>query len=559
MSLIDRVRALFFPAPAVAMLPAPEPTAHPIALDFSAGPVVGGWPSWGKTAGYLDANPEVSPQELYGLTPRQLGVLFRMRYAHPVIGAAMDYARREMETLTYELEPADDSALAEAAAIAVAEAFTRMPGWSLPRWIAWTVDMMRTYGFCAYELASDDGESIYPAYIAPHLLDSWLLDASYVHLTGARVFSAGVLTNVPISRIAWYGTPAAPGNFYGVAELRKLLALFAAYEQDLQMYLDQQRLARGILYLEQTTEIAPSQTSISAAVDWLLSYFRREERPFVAPYGLKPAVVTVQNPTISEFGAMLERYNVQFREALMSSLGSLGIGGDGARALGEEFRIVDKQRFRAAVESYLRIINGETSEYSGMLRILTLNAGYPAHVTPRVVTRDNTGADAAANRADLVALVGAGLLSRADLSADSIDRLIRSLGLEPASAEAPNDGDGDGDPTDGRPVADPSAAVQTRARRMPSVAQSRILDALTRTQAAGVTIDPVWGERFRAWAMGALPTDDDVRGAMAWLRGDGAAQALAARAGSPEWYAAQLWGGRVGAEYWQAEAKRRGV
>lgn len=558
MNILDRARAILFrPRTPQAALPAPTEVVAEQGhrLEFSAGPVVASWPAYGKLAGYLDPNREVMPQDLYGMGNRQLGQLFRMRHAHPVIGAAMDFARREMESLTYELEPADDSALSKAAAVAVAEAFERMPGWSLPRWVAHTVDAIRTYGYCLYETRSNGGD-LWPFYVAPHLLDSWWLKDSYTEIDYASIYSGGALAKLYMDRASWYGLSAAPGNYYGIAELRKLLALFAAYEQDLQMYLDQQRLARGILYLEQTTEIAPSQTSVNAAVEWLLAYHRGEDRPFVAPYGLKPAVVTVQNPTIAEFGNMLEKYNVQFREALMSSLGSLGISGDGARALGEEFRIVDAQRFRSAVESYLAVVNGQTSRYSDFLVKLTLDMGYPAECTPRIVTRDNTGTDAAANRADLVAMVGAGILSRTDLSADSLDRLIRSLGLEPASAAEPDDGDGDGNEDAGIAVGEP--LIQTRANRIPSDVRTRIMDGLIRVT-PDVHISPDFLARVRAWAMGEVPTDDDVRAAMQWLSGPDAASSLAARAGTPEWLLAQLWGGRAGAAYWAREARRRGV
>lgn len=518
-----------------------------------------GYAIMGPQAGFLDPNPELSPQDLYGLTPKNVGTFFAMRYTHAVICAAMNFRQRAMMSLSYGLEPARDTPQAAAAAIAVADAFERMPGWSLASWVSRTVDSVATYGFCLYELRSDDGVSIYPFPVAPNLIQQWIPDVTYTRLAGVLFFSGSQQVTAPASRFAWYGNAVQPGNFWGMSELRSLLSLYATSEQDIRLYLQQQLMARGFVYAKQTDDAAPvGEATIAQLLEWLSAIPKGSAAPIILPPGVELATITIQNPTIGAFGETQMRNNAQFREALMSSLGSLGISGDGARALGEEFRVADQQRFRAAVETYLAMLNGDTGPESSLLRALTENAGYPPECTPRVVTLDNTGMDAVANVSTLVQLAGSGFVTPPDLSADSKDRLIRGVGLEPASVDRPDDGDGDSDPDSAAEVETP-LAVQTRARLMPREVQGRIFDTLLRAPTAGVTISPEWESRVRSWAQGRIPTDDDVRAAMAWLRSQEATESLAARAGSPEWYQAQFWGGRAGAAYWIAEAKRRGI
>ena len=110
------------------------------------------------------------------------------------------------------------------------------------------------------------------------------------------------------------------------------------------------------------------------------------------------------------------------------------------------------------------------------------------------------------------------------------------------------------------PAIDPAAMIQTRARRVPSNVQARILDGLMRHEATiGVDVDERIVSAARRWAMGAIPTDEDVAMIVTLLSAPAGMAALAARAGQPEWLLAQLVGGRAGAEYWRGEYIRRGI
>jgi hypothetical protein len=443
------------------------------------------------------------------------------------------------------------------------------------------------------------------------------------------VQSGAGLQTLGVDALAWYGRQAWPGHYYGLSDLRKLLAIFSAYEQDLRTYLDQQRLARGILHTRET-EAGTNAVSVDEVVDWLIAYHNGEDRPIHLPYGIELHVTNVTNPAVAHFRDMLGYYDTLMRETLMSALGSLGINGEGARSLGESFRVVDAQRLRAALDAFLRMINGETSPYSSLLRALTINAGYSADLCPRVVCAGQVGVDMTQQRADLVALVGAGILTRADIGEEGVTHLVSGLGFvpQPAVEDAPtqsaeplavgslqaaldilgrlastdpaipriapdaarrllraagvsgNDADAMVDatvglqpPAGGAPSAigtplatataaplDPATMIQTRAKRLPRGAQARMLDGLMRHEAtADVTIAEHVVDAARRWAMGGIPTDDDVRAAVAWLSTADGLAALAARPGQPEWLLSQLYGGREGAAYWRGEWARRGL
>jgi hypothetical protein len=612
-------------------LPAPETPTTPVARAAIERGRLSGYPAFGRYAGFLDPNIEITPQDLFGLSPRNLGILYRMRHAHPVIASGMDFAARAVEAVDYGLEPADGSIRARAARDAVERAFRTMRGYTLPSWIAATFDDVRTYGASWQELRSDDGRTLYPHRIAPHLIQMVNYAPDFIELGSVTVQSGAGLQTLGVDALAWYGRQAWPGHYYGLSDLRKLLAIFSAYEQDLRTYLDQQRLARGILHTRET-EAGTNAVSVDEVVDWLIAYHNGEDRPIHLPHGIELGVTNVTNPAVAHFQSMLGYYDTLMRETLMSALGSLGINGEGARSLGESFRVVDAQRLRAALDAFLRMINGETSPYSSLLRALTINAGYPAELTPRVVCAGQVGIDMAQQRADLVALSGAGLVTRADIGDEGVSLLVSGLGFTPQppaeetptqSAEplavgslqaaieilgrltstdpamprivpdaarrllraagvsaddaeamvqatvAPEQSAAPGAP--GAPTAtplaaatapapDPASLIQTRARRITASMQARVLDGLMRHEATpDVTIAEHVVSSARRWAMGQIPSDDDVRAAVAYLATPAGLAALAARPGQPEWLLSQLYGGREGASYWRGEWARRGL
>lgn len=520
-----------------------------------------GYPQAGRFAGFLEPNVEISPNDLFGLSPRQLGILYRMRWAHPVISAGMDFAQNAVESIEYGLEPANKSLAAYAARNAVEREILQTPGFSLSRFVGTVWDNAGTYGFAALETTTPDGAHIVPRLIPPHLINMWLLEPDYIGLQGASVISGGTVRTLPASQFSWYGRQAFPGHWYGVSRLRKLLSLFAAYEQDLRTYLDQQRLARGILYSAEKEGLA-NQLSVDRMIDYLSRYHQGEDFPIIVPAGMTLEVASVVNPSLSHFKDMLGYYDTAFREALMSSLGSLGINGEGARSLGESFRVVDAQRLKAALDAFLRELNGETCERSNFMQLLTINAGYSPDLTPRIVCAGQIGVDMTQQRTDLVQLTNAGLVTREDLGQENIDRLIEGLGLSvqdrapvapttiPSGTVSRSDGD----------VRETSPLVQTRARRMPNDVANRILDGLLRHEATpDVTIDPELIVRARAWVRGVVPSDEDVIAAMQWLASPEGRAGITARAGEPEWLLAQIHGGRAGAGYWQGEYTRRGL
>ena len=596
--------------------------AGAVARLLAATRKLAGYPAAGRYAGFYEPNVEVSPQDLYGLSPRQLGILFRMRWAHPVIASGMDFAARAIESVEYGLEPADASWRAIAARNAVERAIAQTQGLSLPTFVAETWDQTRTYGFAALEVIDAGDGHIRPRVIAPHVIQSWQLGSDYIELEGVSVLSGNGIRTIGADRFAWYGRQVAPGNYYGISEFRKLLALFAAYETDLKLYLDQQRIARGVVYAQQE-ESGANQRSVDVMIDWLAAFHRGEEPPLIAPIGITPKILSVVNPSVGHFREMLGYYDTAFREALMSSLGSLGINGEGARSLGESFRVVDAQRLKASLESFLRVLNGEASQYSTFMRLLTINAGYEPEYTPRIVCSGQIGVDMTQQRTDLVQLVNAKVLTRADIGQEGVAHLVSGLGFEvqeqeeatptpeplqvgsliasmdilarlkptdPAIApisrvaaeillvsagistvdakrmvesmvgpEKPPASPGQAQVAAAEPVA-LTPLLQTRASRIPNVVATRMLDGLLRHEATpDVTISADLTERARKWVRGAIPSDEDVRAAMEWLTSQEGRQALASRAGEPEWLLAQVYGGRDGAMYWQREWTRRGL
>jgi hypothetical protein len=538
-----------------------------IARTLSTMRTLMGQPQYGRYAGFYEPNREITPQDLYGISQRDLGILYRMRVAHPVIASGMDFARSAVEAVEYGLEPADPSLRARAARDAVERAFVQTPGLSLSGFVGMVFDLSRTNGFAALEIVdAGDGRHIAPRPIAPHLMQGWIYDSDFVGLAGVRVVSNASTVTLDVDRFAWYGRQHYPGQYYGLSDLRPLLSLFAAYEQDLRTYIDQQRNARGFLYGQENAG-GTNKLSVDRMIEYLARYHAGDDFPLIVPAGMEIGFMSVTNPAVAHFKEMLGYYDTSFREALMSSLGSLGINGEGARSLGESFRVVDAQRLRARLDQFLRMINGETSAYSSFLRMVTINEGYEADLTPRIVCAGQVGVDMTQQRSDLIALSNAGIVTRADIGEDNVRHLIAGLGLEvpdqvytPQSSPAnASPGNPAGQPAT-MPAIDPAAMIQTRARRVPSSVQARILDGLMRHEATiGVDVDERIVSAARRWAMGAIPTDEDVAMIVTLLSAPAGMAALAARAGQPEWLLAQLVGGRAGAEYWRGEYIRRGI
>jgi hypothetical protein len=191
---------------------------------------------------------------------------------------------------------------------------------------------------------------------------------------------------------------------------------------------------------------------------------------------------------------------------------------------------------------------------------LTINAGYEAEYTPRIVCSGQIGVDMTQQRTDLVQLVNAGLVTREDLGQDNIDLLITGLGFTVPDRVAPVPLNGGTMPSGDPNAQGATVLLDTRARRMPRGVTERIFDGLLRHEATpDVTISAELIASAREWVRGAVPTDDEVRAAMTWLASPDGRQALTSRAGAPEWLLSQVYGGRAGAAYWQGEYTRRGL
>ena len=382
-------------------------------------------------AGFIDSNVQITPRDLYG-RPQEPGLYWEMRYSDPIIASIMNFRRDSVGSLDYGVVPRRDDPTCELAAKAVEWTLQNMPYMDLNSFVAKTYDEVYSFGFCLYEMVVNEDGKFCLHHVPSFMVDWWILDKQRTYLSGVKIDEGDKLIEVDSRKFVWFGDQAFEGNYWGISDLRKLVAIFSARKQDLQNYLALRRLQQGVPYFKENGEHPNNANSWQVAANWLTQYFQGKPSPLILNAGMDFNYQQISIPGVDNASGMLSYFDALIREALGSSLHNLGIGGaGGAYALGKELAISDAEQFKAHVDDFLQMLNGNNAPESNLLAVITELLGFDPHKhTPKLVVRDNViELNAMDNLDKLVSLVKEGIISRDELPEDFSEMVLSELGF----------------------------------------------------------------------------------------------------------------------------------
>lgn len=391
----------------------------------------------GMQLGFQDPNQLITPWDAYGGSAYQLGFLAQIRYTHDIVASIMESRVASIGSMEFDVVPRTKSPTKNQvkAAEAVKHLLTNMPGMSLSNFVARTYDRCFTYGFSAYELWIPElGEHAYKLHlleIPANQILQWSSDETRTELLGVEINSGDKLTSLPAYKISWFGEESFVGNFWGTSGLRKVLVPFQAQSTDLKNYLELRRLAQGILYFKENAT-GDNIASYSVIKNFLSNYYAGRISPLILNEGLDIDHLNASDPTLSNYETMLSYFDTKIREAMNDSISNLGVTGSGSLALGKEVNGNEKEQFVAAVNYFLKTINGHASRNTRLLETLTKICGYDIVDAPEIVAIDNTSISLASSVDTLTVLLDKGILKVSDITLEDRSRLLKELGFSDA-------------------------------------------------------------------------------------------------------------------------------
>jgi hypothetical protein len=401
------------------------------------GPFRGIW-----EAGFEDPNTILNPKDLHG-TPYELGAYYELRIADPIIASTMDFRKASVGALDYDVVPRSEKPTIEEelAAKAVKYTLENLPGSCLNDFVAETYDMVYSYGFALYEMfVPQEGENKgrFQLLKIPSFQIEWFnLDPeTRSKMESVYVNQGDTYTTIPAEKLVWFGKQHFIGNYWSTSDLRKLLAIFSAKKQDLQMYLALRRLQSGILYFKENGEFPNNANSWAVAKNYLMQYFKGQPSPLILNAGLDLEFLNAQIPSLDGYQNTAAYFDGLMREALGASLKNLGISHNGGSlALGKEMAVSDAEQFKNHVDEFLMILNGAGAPEANLLEIITEMLGFSRSATPQIVAIDNTSTDVSENLETLLVLFKDGLITKDDLPEGFANKILDKLGFIDEDAE----------------------------------------------------------------------------------------------------------------------------
>lgn len=399
-----------------------------------------------RDRGFRDPNAQFSPAQLYGTGPRSLGLYYRMRETYDTIRAAMDERYRQMRRITYEVRPRDPNpteAQRQAAEL-VGSVLTRMPHMPLSKLAADVDDRRASYGHALGHLESD-GESLNIVWIEPYQIREFVTDFFGRQLVGVRYDTGFGWVFIPAPQLVWFGNMRELGNFWGSAELRGLVADFVGYDQEIRTHMDERVTQAGTIYAQEN-EHGASDDQVDRVADWIGDLYAGKRAPIKLPLGIDLNVLNAPASSAGTSGTvpMLQFFDSKVREYLGTMLGSLGISGVGARALGETFEISDRDKFLSHADDVCSVISGTDNANTRLIRTIGDWFGIDPGDDPVIGVAERPARSSDGRIASFVSLVQSGIFP-ADRITDELRRELveGDLGLPfPDGEERAATGDG---------------------------------------------------------------------------------------------------------------------
>jgi len=384
-----------------------------------------------KEVGWLDGNKLMKSSDVFGY-PYDPGLYYSMRYNHPIIKTLMDFKMNSVASLKYNVKPCDPENIESIlAAEAVDFYLNRMPYNPLNDFIAETYDRVGTFGHAFYEMVLTEDGFYNLVYIPPATIEYITLDTQNYFITSVTQYSGMTQRTIPAWKLVWFGRDATLGAYYGTSDMRPLVAPFTAAEQIWQSFIGQVRYSKGILYAKETENAGESTTAESYrnVFSYLTKFYQGKDAPIILDRALELGFLAPDNPASSWIIEIVSYIDQQVRECLFSTLNSLGISGQGARALGESFSVSDAEKFADHVSGFMSMINGQKNPHSNLLEFITETCGYDKRYTPYIEV-ENTIEVKPEGRIELILkVIEAGILTAEEFGVDNKRALLEDLGF----------------------------------------------------------------------------------------------------------------------------------
>lgn len=378
---------------------------------------------YGNTQGWSYGPGLLRPIDLIG-TPTRPGLLWRMRYSHPVIRTILDQRRSIIKSTPMEWAGPH----AQRLNAFWKEISHRTPALKLSNLLAHIIDQKTSFGFCLLEHAwSADSLTIWP--VDPITVYAWQQDDQTAEYPSAIQFSntmAGYQT-LPFSRFYLFSSSIYPGNWWGDPLLSSLTTDFLAYEVEAKIYLGQRLLEKGIVHAKEsgTTSTVESREVVISALDSLL---RGQDVYLVTDGNWEVDVIQVSNgqDAVKQRVESNNAFDERIRQALASNLNTLGLSSVGSKALGETIKISDEEKLEAFLEE----------EFADFLASpLVADLANILEIPVNEIEIGTPGAKYSSDRVDpttVWGLVKDGVLPWETLGRVNQNMLIESLGLDPS-------------------------------------------------------------------------------------------------------------------------------
>lgn len=391
---------------------------------------------YGPSTGWQETNLDLSTSDLFGGVYAQ-GLYGQMRHNHDIIAGNYDYRKAAVAGMKYDIVPRAEhpTARQKLAAEAVKYMLNNIPGKSLSNFIAETYDYVNTYGHALYELWVPidglDKNRLHVQYIPSQQINWFNYNPNNrAQIESVELSSGDQLYSIDGGKLAWFGDAITPGNFWGVSDLRKVLSVFLAWQEDVKNYLALRRLQKGILYFKET-EAGTSNDSWTIARNFLYQYFAGKSSPLILPNGMDIDHLAADSPGLADYKTMMEYFDTKIKNALDQSLQALGLNGSGSLALGKEVSTDNRERFVAHVDEFINKMNTPAVNNCDLLHKLTALLGFnPDTDTPKFTVINNTAVRVSEQIDNIIKLVDKGIINVEDITDETRLLLFEELGLD---------------------------------------------------------------------------------------------------------------------------------
>ncbi len=386
-------------------------------------------PYWqyGPERGTFDPVGNFGAYDLIG-TPSNPGYLVQMRIGHPLITSIMDSRKALIESTKFTFTGRGSEKLNQFFEYNVMYKNSYNNQSAI---ISYIIDSCASYGFSLMEQLWDGDGEVELIEVDPRTVDEFVVDPNNRDCIVAIKFLDGITyKEVPISKFLYITRDMIAGNFWGVSELRSLVQNFILLQADYGSYIQKSALSSGIIYAKQVADgnglgSGPAAESLVQTNEFLNRFLQGQSVSTILDPNIELALLNAPNTGImADFLSARTSFDDQVRQVLNSNLNTLGLSSVGSKALGEEIKASDEERFEAYLESWLtRIVNSDFMKYiCDCLGVDRSEIG--------LTTTNRASTEVKIDMDKLFMLIDKGIVSVEELGDKNKQALLKAVGLD---------------------------------------------------------------------------------------------------------------------------------